>query len=349
MNNAGDKQSAAEFLVLEALPVGVLMVNDQGHMTYANELAQEYLGKSFQRLTGQCLANFLQPSSEVKVMLQRALLGEVVSDDAFFGRHNHMPYTLRFAPIVKLNGVMVVLTPEAHRSELEEYSKRHEMAEAISRIALEMAHEVKNPLASLRGAAQLLCEQSSGDAAEISQHMLAEVDRIKDRIDTFLQVGPRANVAMTKVNIHALLDDVCQVSTEMKVKRVYDPSLPLLWLHEARLRQAIENLWVNALEAGSSLVIWETRIAPLISLPNHKGMVVEISVCSNGKLIPASIRQRLFEPYVSDKARGSGLGLAIVQRVIQEHGGRVSLKTELGDTQFLIHLPIHKENKVCGH
>jgi len=330
------------------MPMAVLLLDKQGHITHANELSQGHLGKSFQRLKDHHLADFLQPSSEVNTMLARALLGETVADDAFCGRHNHMPYSLHFGPMTDSSGVVVVLIPEANRSELEEYSKRHEMAEAISRIALEMAHEVKNPLASLRGAAQLLCEQSTGDAAEISQHMLAEVDRIKDRIDTFLQVGPRADVEMTEVNIHALLDDVCLSNDGVKVQRVYDPSLPLLWLHEARLRQAVENLWANALEAGSNLLVWETRIAPLVSLPNHKGMVVEISLRSNGKPIPESMRQRLFEPYVSNKSRGSGLGLAIVQRVVQEHGGRVSLKTSVADTQFLIHLPIHKENMSCG-
>ena len=259
-----------------------------------------------------------------------------------------MPYSLHFSRRQDEGGVVIVLMPEANRSEVEEHAHRHEMAEAIARIALEMAHEVKNPLASLRGAAQLLHEQSSGDAKDISKHILDEVDRIKLRIDRFLQVGPHANLAKTSVNIHALLDDVCRASELVKVKRVYDPSIPRIQLHEARFRQAIENLWSNALEAGSNEITWETRIAPLVALPGHHGMVVEMAICSNGSPIPELLKHRLFEPYVSGKSRGSGLGLAIVQRVLQEHGGRVSVKSNALETRFVLHLPILKEGVACA-
>jgi len=337
-----------EFPLLDSMPLAVMLLDEQGHITHANELAQGHMGTSLKQMFGQHLADFLQPSSEVKAMLERALQGETVADDAFCGRQNHMPYSLHFGPMQDYKGVVVGLIPEANRSEVEEHAKRHEMAETVARIALEMAHEVKNPLAALRGAAQLLHEQSVGDAAEISAHILAEVDRIKERIDTFLQVGPRADVAMTEINIHALLDDVCVASENVQVRRVYDPSLPSLWVHETRLRQAIENLWVNALEADSTCIIWETRIAPLVALPGHQGMVMELSMRSNGQPIPEALRSRLFEPYVSNKARGSGLGLAVVQRVVQEHGGRISLKAGSSDTTFVMHLPIVKEKPACG-
>jgi len=332
-----------EFPLLDMMPMAVILVDNEGHVTHANELAQGHMGTSLRCMAGRHLADFLQPSSEVAAMIERALQGETVADDAFCGRQNHMPYSLHIGPMQDQQGVVIGLIPEANRSEVEEHAKRHEMAETIARIALEMAHEVKNPLAALRGAAQLLHEQSTGDAAEISAHILAEVDRIKERIDTFLQVGPRANVAMTEINIHALLDDVCTASEKVQVRRVYDPSLPSLWVYETRLRQAIENLWVNALEADSTCITWETRIAPLVALPGHKGMVMELSMCSNGRAIPEAIRGSLFEPYVSNKARGSGLGLAVVQRVVQEHGGRISLKAGSENTTFVMHLPIMKE------
>jgi len=331
------------FPLLEMMPMAVILVNQEGHVTHANELAQGHMGTSLRCMSKRHLSDFLQPSSEVNTMIGRALKGETVADDAFCGRQNHMPYSLHFGPMKNQQGVVIGLIPEANRSEVEEHTKRHEMAETVARIALEMAHEVKNPLAALRGAAQLLHEQSTGDAAEISAHILAEVDRIKERIDTFLQVGPRADIAMTEINIHALLDDVCKASGQVQVRRVYDPSLPDLWVHETRLRQAIENLWVNALEAESTTITWETRIAPLVALPGHQGMVVELSMCSNGHPIPEALRAHLFEPYVSNKARGSGLGLAVVQRVVQEHGGRISLKAGAGDTTFVMHLPIIKE------
>jgi two-component system nitrogen regulation sensor histidine kinase GlnL len=284
----------------------------------------------------------MQPSSEVEAMLKRALLGETVADDGFCGRENHMPYSLHFGRRQDEVGVVIVLIPEANRSQVEEHVHRHEMAEAVARIALEMAHEVKNPLASLRGAAQLLHEQSVGDAREVSQHIMDEVDRIRHRIDLFLQVGPHANVAKSAVNLHALIDDVCVHEKDIHVQRVFDPSLPEILLHEERFRQALENLWSNALEAGANRIVWETRVAPLVALRNFQGTVLEICISSNGKAIPDNLKQRLFEPYVSGKSRGSGLGLAIVQRVLQEHGGRVSVKSLRDETRFIMHLPVHK-------
>jgi two-component system nitrogen regulation sensor histidine kinase GlnL len=338
-----------EYPLLNMMPLAVILVDKQGHITYANDLAQGHMGASLRRMHGKHLSDYLQPSSEVSIMLTRAMQGENVTDDAFCGRHNHMPYSLHFGPMPQGQGVVIGLIPEANRSQVEEQSKRHEMAEAVARIALEMAHEVKNPLAALRGATQLLHEQSSGETKEITAHILGEVDRIKERIDTFLQVGPRADVDMTAINIHALLDDVSKSGADhhVKVQRVFDPSLPDMLIHENRFRQAIENLWRNALEAGSTRITWETRVAPLVALPDHKGMVMELSIRSNGKPIPQAIKGRLFEPYVSDKARGSGLGLAVVQRVIQEHGGRITVKED-GDTAFVIHLPIRKEQP-CAH
>ena len=333
-----------EYPLLNMMPLAVILVDKDGHITHANDLAQAHMGTSLRRMHGKHLSDYVQPSSEVGAMLSRAIKGETVTDDAFCGRHNHMPYSLHFGPMTSNLGVVIGLIPEANRSQVEEQSKRHEMAEAVARIALEMAHEVKNPLAALRGAAQLLHEQSSGDKAEITAHILGEVDRIKERIDSFLQVGPRADVEMVAVNLHALLDDVSKVEGDSKVKvqRVFDPSLPEVLIHEKRFRQAIENLWRNALEAGSTRITWETRVAPLVALPDHKGMVMELSIHSNGKPIPQALKGRLFEPYVSDKARGSGLGLAVVQRVIQEHGGRITVKED-GGTAFVIHLPIHRE------
>ncbi|MDQ6991008.1 MAG: ATP-binding protein [Mariprofundaceae bacterium] len=346
-----ERQQDISFPLLGMMPVAVILLDKAGHITHANELAQSYLGTSLRRLSGLHLSRFIQPSSEVESMLSRALLGETVADDGFCGRDNHIPYSLHFSCRHDEAGVVIALIPEANRSEVEEHAHRHEMAEAVARIALEMAHEVKNPLASLRGAAQLLHEQSEGDAKEISQHIMDEVDRIRQRIDLFLQVGPHANIAKSTVNIHAMIDDVCANAEDVCVQRVFDPSVPDMLLHKERFRQAIENLWQNALEAGADRIVWETRVAPLVALRGHHGTVLELCIRSNGKSIPENLKDRLFEPYVSGKARGSGLGLAIVQRVMQEHGGRISIKSRRGETCFVMHLPVYKGNQehVCTH
>ncbi len=328
------------------LPLPVLILDGWGKITHANMLAEEQFGTSARRLAGRHLSDFFEPTSEVNSMLERVSQGETVTGDAFSNRFTHAPYSLHVGPHEK--GMSVLMVPEANRSEIEKQSKRQEMAEAVARIALEMAHEVKNPLASLRGAGQWLAESSKDDEVkEISTHMLAEVDRIKERIDSFLQLGPRADVAMDRVNIHAVIDEVCRVpaadktgEAEVHLHRVYDPSIPPMLLHAARLRQAIENLWNNALEAGSTHIEWQTRMAPMVALPGHQGQVVEVKITSDGTPIPDSLKEHLFQPFVTGKERGSGLGLAIVQRVMQEHGGRVKLASSHGRTTFVLHLPM---------
>lgn len=334
-------------IAIADLPLPVLILDGWGKITHANMLAEEQFGTSAKRLAGKHLSDFFEPSSEVNAMLERVSMGETVTDDAFSNRFTHAPYSLHLGPHER--GMAVLMVPEANRAEVEKQAKRQELAEAVARIALEMAHEVKNPLASLRGASQWLAESSKDDEVkEISTHMLSEVDRIKARIDSFLQLGPRADIAMAPVNIHALLDDVCRAPAGVHLHRVYDPSIPDIMVHEARLRQAIENLWSNALEAGSTLIEWQTRVAPMVALPSYQGQVIELRITSDGSPIPDSLKEHLFHPFVTGKERGSGLGLAIVQRVMQEHGGRVKLSSGRGRTSFVLHLPLKQSKQLLS-
>lgn len=321
------------------LPLPALLLDERGQVNGANLLAQEQLGTSVRRFSGKHLSDLFAPESEVIRMLARAQAGETVTGDAMSSRFTGAPYSLHIGRMG--DDVAVIMIPEANRSEVEKQVRRQEMAEAVARIALEMAHEVKNPLASLRGAAQWLAEHTEDrDTMEIGQHMLAEVDRIRERIDAFLQLGPRADISMEPVNIHALLDDVCRPPQGVQLRRVFDPSLPPLRAHASRLRQAFENLWQNALEAGSHNIEWQSRIAPMTKLPDHAGQVMEVRITSDGAPIPEDLREHLFEPFVTGKERGSGLGLAIVQRVAQEHGGRVQLTSKHGRTTVSIFLPL---------
>ncbi|RMH50389.1 MAG: two-component sensor histidine kinase [Zetaproteobacteria bacterium] len=236
------------------------------------------------------------------------------------------------------------MVPEARRSEAQLLQRRYATAEAVARIALELAHEVKNPLAALRGTAQWMAERQTHAAIEEGcARLLAEFDRIRERIDAFLQLAPRAALSMESVNIHALIHDVCRPVPEgVELRLVLDPSLPELSAHGARLRQALENLWRNALEAHARTIEIETRVAQGGTLPGHKGPVLQICFRSDGDPIPEAIRPQLFDPFVTGKDGGSGLGLAIVQRVLQEHGGHIRLADDRHHTRFILHLPIRR-------
>ncbi len=328
---------------LSILPLPLLLLDRDAHVQQANLLAQETLFRSNRQLEGHHLNEIFSPAIEIDRLL--SLLSPYssgVSDHQLCVSGDGMPVSMHLG--MHEDGMTAIFVPEAHRSEVERHARRHEMAEAVSRIALEMAHEVKNPLAALRGAGQWLSEQQmNDDAHEAVTQMIGSVDRIRDRIDAFLQVGPRAEVRMEMTNLHILIQDIVYVPDGIHLSRVFDPSLPDILTHPARLRQAFENLWQNALEAAESRIEWQTRMAPLVHLPGHQGKVVEVSITNDGALIPDELRERMFEPYVTGKARGSGLGLAQVERVMLEHGGRVSVDSGNGRTTMTLHLPVKTE------
>ncbi|MDQ6996131.1 MAG: ATP-binding protein [Mariprofundus sp.] len=329
-----------ENIPLSILPLPMLLLDNKAQVLQSNLLAEEALCKSNRRLCGRHLTDVFSPAVEVERLL--SLLSPYsggVSNHQLCMLDSGMPVSLHLG--MHENGLTVIFVPEAHRTEVERHAKRHEMAEAVARIALEMAHEVKNPLTALRGASQWLSEQNiNADAREAVAQMIHSVDRIRDRIDAFLQVGPRAPVQMEMTNLHVLIQDIIQYPDGIYISRVFDPSLPDILAHPDRLRQALENLWQNALEAAESKIEWQTRMAPLVHLPGHQGKVVEVSITNDGAMIPEALQDRLFEPFVTGKKRGSGLGLAQVERVMLEHGGRVNVDSGNGRTTMTLQLPV---------
>jgi len=323
----------------------MVILDGEGCIRTANLEAQSSLGISERALAGRHVSSLFTPGSEVRAMLER-MEGrrEPLSWHGLDLHARNLPCSLHIGPAPG-EGYVLLMVPEAGRQEFEQHAKRQEMAEAVARIALEMAHEVKNPLAALRGAAQWLFEQlAQSDQKEAAEMMMKEAECIRQRIDSFLQLGPRAAISMEPVNIHNLIDDVCRPAEGLILSRVFDPSLPAVQAHAGRLRQAIENLWMNALEAGAKHVEWQTRVNPTVKLPGHPGAVMEVRITNDGEAIPREVEDRLFEPFVTAKARGSGLGLALVQRVMLEHKGQVKLQSEPGRTTFILRLPIGGTN-----
>jgi two-component system nitrogen regulation sensor histidine kinase GlnL len=333
-----------ESIQLARLPLPLMLLDFEACVLQTNLLAQEALGKSDKRLIGLNLAEIFSPSIEIERLLSRlAPYGGGASEHQIFVRERNMPVSLHVG--MHEQGITAIFVPETCRTEVELHARRHEMAEAVARIAQEMAHEVKNPLAALRGATQWLSEQDESESLqEAVRHMLADIDRIRDRIDAFLLIGPRAKAQMEMTNIHALIQDVIYYQEGIHVSRVFDPSLPETMVHPARMAQAFENLWRNAVEAADSQIEWQTRMAPLVNLPGHDGQVMEVSITNDGATVPEALRERMFEPYITGKARGNGLGLALVERVMLEHGGRVVARCEQGRTTMVLHIPIKGEN-----
>jgi len=327
-------------LPFTSIPLPVLLLNHEGFIIRTNEQAMVRLDLSDRRLVGVHLSSIFEPDEAVQHLLDSVIgRGEEVSNHDLLQRPNNAPFSLHGGPMEE--GAAIILVPEANRQSVDQHAHHREMAETVARIALEMAHEVKNPLAALRGATQWLSEQSLPEGCkEATDMMMSEIERIRERIDSFLLLGPRAPIDMQPINIHTMIDEVCAASGDVELRRVYDPSLPDIQGLPARLRQVFENLWRNALESGASWIEWQTRVATGVNLPGHHGTVIEAAIRDNGRGIPAAVREHMFEPFVTAKERGSGLGLAIAQRVMLNHGGRIVVNTQTEQTCFVLQFPM---------
>lgn len=206
------------------------------------------------------------------------------------------------------------------------------------------AHEVKGPLAGMRGAAQLLQRRlDEPEAAELAQLIVAEVDRLAALSDRLLNVGAKPHLA--RVNIHEVVERVAALlSAEPdtpRIRRDYDPSLPPLAADADRLQQACLNLARNAAEAGARTLSVRTRIEHGARLGGHGPRhALRVDFADDGRGVPAELADTLFEPLVSGRANGTGLGLAIAREIAREHGGELGYVSRPGATVFTLLLPL---------
>jgi len=212
-----------------------------------------------------------------------------------------------------------------------------------------LAHEIKNPLGGIRGAAQLLeRELPGGNLREYTSIIIQEADRLRSLVDRLL--GPNKTLAVAELNIHEVLEHVLQLILAEAGERVvllrdYDPSIPDLQGDRAQLIQAILNILRNALEATEHQPRCELTVRSrsqrqfTIGDTRHR-LVCRVDISDNGPGVPPELKKNLFMPMVSGRADGSGLGLSIAQAIVHRHGGLLTCESRPGDTCFSIYLPM---------
>ena len=209
-----------------------------------------------------------------------------------------------------------------------------------------LAHEIKNPLGGLRGAAQLLSRELNKDQQEYTAMIIEQSDRLTKLVDRLL--GPNQLPKMTVQNIHIVLEKVYQLISFNNPKKItlhrdYDPSIPEISFDEDKIQQAILNIVNNACQAikANDKITLKTRIASNENINGkRRKLSVEISIIDNGPGIPSHIQDTLFYPMVSGRENGTGLGLSISQTLIHQHKGKLSCNSRPGCTEFIILLPI---------
>jgi two-component system nitrogen regulation sensor histidine kinase GlnL len=265
------------------------------------------------------------------------------------------------APLLDHDGrVMVMLQQRTMAQMIERQLTHRGAARSVSGLAAVLAHEIKNPLSGIRGAAQLLESGAKPEDQALAQLICDETERICGLVERMEVFGDERPHKSEPINIHTVLDHVMRIAESgfarnIKFAQAYDPSLPPVPGNRDKLIQAILNLVKNAAEAigpersdGQITLATAFRPGIRLTLPNSSTRVslpLEISVIDNGPGVPEEIRSYLFDPFVTTKAKGTGLGLAMVAKIVNDHGGVIECDTEQRQTAFRLLMPMHRESR----
>ena len=354
---------AIEVQALNVLPMPVLVIGE-GHMViYANTAAEDFFQSSAAVLKRQRIDDLIAFGSPVLGLIEDVQRrGASVSEyrlDLGSPRLGIDRIVDVFAsPLPSQGDAVVLMLQERTIAEKMDRQLTHRgAARSITALGAMLAHEIKNPLSGIRGAAQLL-EGSISDADRmLTQLICDETDRIVKLVERVELFGDERPSERDAVNVHDVLDHVKRLAQSgfarhIRFSEVYDPSLPPVAGNRDQLVQVLLNLVKNAAEAiGEDAIDGEITLTTAyrpgirMQVPGSSERIalpLEIVIRDNGTGVPADLVQHLFDPFVTTKAQGSGLGLALVAKVIGDHGGIVECESVPRRTQFRILLPLHQ-------
>ncbi|MBT5415655.1 MAG: PAS domain-containing protein [Rhodospirillaceae bacterium] len=347
-----------EDAILSALPSPVLALEGDGTVSYGNTAAEQFFNISAKRMIGRPLSEFLPADSAIRALIDRAAVSgrSLAEYDLLVDtpRTGQRLINLHVAPMAdRVGGAVISFEPAAGARRLDERLLHRHAARSISGLAAMLAHEVKNPLSGIRGAAQLVERGLNEEDRALTGLIRDEVDRIVALVDRVEAVSGERLPRQDPVNIHAVLEHVRRIAEtgfagHLRFADSYDPSLPPARGDRDLLIQVVLNLVKNAAEAigdGAGTVRLETAYEHGVRVSGPAGgsvhLPLALRVIDDGPGIPEGLRASLFDPFVTSKADGSGLGLALVAKVIGDHGGAVEVDSRPGETTFTIRLPIH--------
>ena len=340
----------------EHSPWPALMFSSAGLLVSANEAAEALFGHGLSLLARRRFFNNPLPEDALGALVERARIDEApVREHRLVIDLPGQPMFESEAAAVPLPGGAILLTL-GPRSQAPGGDRATEQIRSVAGMGRTLAHEIKNPLAGIRGAAQLLKAGASADDSALAQLIVDETDRIRrlvDRVEAFSEEKP---LERRPVNIHVVLDRVRALISSgagegLTLKERYDPSLPPVWGDEDQLIQIFLNLAKNAAEAAHARgdergEVWistayrhGSRLRAATGR-DPRGAPLEVQVQDNGPGVPPDLRDHLFDPFVTTKPQGSGLGLTLVAKLVADHDGMIDYESEPGRTVFRVRLPV---------
>ncbi len=351
--------------ILDALSTSVLVIDAQHTVRYMNAAAESMLGVSRNQACARPLRELLM-GDELSALIARALhsAGPIARRELSLRRpHVEAEFVVdcNVAPFddAALPGALLLeLSDATHHQRISRENALLAQLGGSRLMIRQLAHEIKNPLGGLRGAAQLLARQlHDAEMREYTEVIINEADRLAALVDALLGPGHAPNKA--SVNIHEILEHVrrlllADAPSGVTIERDYDPSLPSLHLDRRLIIQVMLNLGRNALQAleqrtqaGRALCL-RTRALTNVNIGMRRHRVVAcVQFEDNGPGVPEALRDTLFYPLVTGRVDGTGLGLAVAQDLVSRHDGLIEFDSRPGHTVFTILLPIHAESETA--